>query len=361
MRPVELYPPVYNLARYLAVEQGIQVTIVTTAAKNMDYNLEKYGIRVVSIGRTHFKNASEGWRRYLLFYITAFRILLADRRSTVMYYESVSAIPVYLIYKLGLGSKRKLLIHFHEYFSPNEIRKQQRLERLGYKFEPYLFKKAVWISQTNNDRLNFFKKDFPGLDESKLRAFPNYPPGDWLQYAKKNKSGTNRPAKIVYVGAMSIRGFYTKEVFEWVNANKGEILLDIYSINIHRDALDLLEKMQCPYIQVKGGVKYDDIPKVICEYDAGLVIYDSTYTNFVYNVPNKVFEYLACGLDVWCSDDLLTTAQIAREKVYPKIVMVDFKNLEVFDWKDKIAKEGMENIGSSYILENAYGELADCV
>ena len=327
----------------------------------MDYNLEKYGIRVVSIGRTHFKNTTEGWLRYFLFYITAFRILLADRSSTIMYYESVSAIPVYLFYQLGLGSKRKLLIHYHEYFSPEDIRIQQRLERLGYKLEPYLLKKASWISQTNEDRLNFFKKDFPWLEESKFRSFPNYPPGDWLKYANKARDGKNRPVKLVYVGSISTKGFYTKEVFEWIKANNGDLLLDIYTFNIKQDILDLLEKLDCPFIQIKGKIEYDDIPKALNQYDAGLVFYNSTYLSVVYCVPNKVFEYLACGLDVWCSVDLKTTAQISRENVYPKIVMVDYTKLDEFDWKEKISKEGLENVGSSYILENAYGELADCI
>jgi hypothetical protein len=39
-------------------------------------------------------------------------------------------------------------------------------------------------------------------------------------------------------------------------------------------------------------------------------LYKGHIPNYIYNVPNKVYEYLACGLQVWYSKDLLTTEKL---------------------------------------------------
>lgn len=48
-------------------------------------------------------------------------------------------------------------------------------------------------------------------------------------------------------------------------------------------------------------------------YDVGLVLYNGIILNHIYSVPNNVFEYLACGLQVWYSDKLISTRKFIQE------------------------------------------------
>lgn len=57
-------------------------------------------------------------------------------------------------------------------------------------------------------------------------------------------------------------------------------------------------------------IDYYELPKELIKYDIGLVLYKGHIPNYIYNVPNKVYEYLACGLQVWYSKDLLTTDKL---------------------------------------------------
>jgi hypothetical protein len=64
------------------------------------------------------------------------------------------------------------------------------------------------------------------------------------------------------------------------------------------------------YINLFESINYFKLPEVLIKYDVGLTIYKGFIPNYIYNVPNKVFEYLACGLKVWYSKDLLTTDRL---------------------------------------------------
>jgi hypothetical protein len=74
---------------------------------------------------------------------------------------------------------------------------------------------------------------------------------------------------------------------------------------------------------VKGPIDYYELPKELVKYDIGLVLYKGHIPNYVYNVPNKVYEYLACGLRVLTSNQLTSTVKLKHNK----IKAVDFNNL----------------------------------
>ena len=64
----------------------------------------------------------------------------------------------------------------------------------------------------------------------------------------------------------------------------------------------------------------------MADYHIGLTLYNGHIPNFVYNVPNKVFEYLACGLDVWYSKDLISTQKLNNSES----VIHDFEKIPDF-------------------------------
>jgi hypothetical protein len=57
------------------------------------------------------------------------------------------------------------------------------------------------------------------------------------------------------------------------------------------------------------------------------VLYTGHIPNYIYNIPNKVFEYLVCGLEVWYSNDLITTAKFQEDNKIENLKAVSFKEL----------------------------------
>ena len=44
------------------------------------------------------------------------------------------------------------------------------------------------------------------------------------------------------------------------------------------------------------AIPFDDLAEVLPRYDVGLILYKGHIPNYVHNVPNKFWEYLAAGL-----------------------------------------------------------------
>jgi hypothetical protein len=336
------------------------VVLLTMNSPEKFIRFESNGVKILRTPDLPEKYQFFRWGTYIWFYLVVFFSLLKYRKHAIMYYESISALPVWFLHKIGLMGKRKLLIHFHEYFNEHEIAMQMKLERVGHRVEPDLFEKANWISQQNDDRIIFFKRDFPFISENILRTLPNYPPAKWLKFVDgSNNSIPGNSLKLVYVGSLSTRRMHTRDVFNWILDQKGDVTLDIYSINFREDVASLLKELNTPHIKFKGGLKYDEIPQVIKDYHVGLVLYNSESNNFIYNTPNKLFEYLACGLDVWCSKDLVSSRIYERNDCYPKVQIVDFTNLKMFNWRKAIDRTGLTHKASPFVMETVYNSLAE--
>ncbi|HTJ52539.1 MAG TPA: hypothetical protein VL443_23930 [Cyclobacteriaceae bacterium] len=350
------YPPVYNIARYMA-GVDVSVTIVNGRRRESSIELEKFGVRVVETGM----NKGSGWRNYLayfVYYIKAFYEMVKSPRIPVIYFESISSPPVYLFFLLFPFSKRTLAIHYHEYFDKEEHKEQSFLERFGRRLEPLLFKRAMWISHTNNDRLYRFHSEFPSIADSKLQLLPNYPSERWIRRPRTRNSDSNEPIRLVYVGSVSMKRLFLPELAQWLIKQQGKYTCDIYSKNMDNEVLQFLEGQPSGLLTYKGSVHYDHLPELLPLYDVGLILYNGLYSNnFVYNAPNKLFEYYACGLDVWFSDTLISSHAYETHDTYPKILKIDFSRLDNFDAQAALNRVGLEYRQSDYVLENVYNRL----
>jgi hypothetical protein len=348
------YPPVYNIARYLA-GIGVSVTLVTGRKKESSLELENYGVRVIEVALSNGSGLSS-YLGYFNYYFKAFIELIRKPKIPVLYFESISSLPVFLFSLFFPFSKRILAIHYHEYFDKEEHKRQSFLERLGRRLEPPLFKRSSWISHTNADRLSRFHSEFPFIEKGKLRLMPNYPSEKWIQAPLvKDASGKVR---LVYVGSVSMESLFLSELGAWLATQNGKFTCDIYSKNMDDKVLKFIQQQPPGLINFKGSIHYDSLPSLLPAYDVGLVLYNGHYsTNFIYNAPNKLFEYLACGLDVWFSNTLLSSYPYENTNTYPKVIKVDFSNMSLFNAKDAMNRDGMTYVKSPYILETVYNEL----
>jgi len=241
----------------------------------------------------------------------------------VICYETRSIGPVYLFQILK--PKTSVFLHYHEYESVKEKERFSGYQKFLETLESRLLKDLSWLSHTNSDRLEMFKSDHSISKNRNLRILPNYPSMKWADSAIYRKQEfDNCVLKLVYVGSLGIATTYIGQVISWVAAQQGKATLTIFSQNLENSVTELINTADPAHVILKPSISYFELPKVVCQFDAGLVLYNGHSPNYVYNIPNKVNEYLACGLNVWYSDVLVTTQSFATENPDYPLFAVDF-------------------------------------
>lgn len=355
--PVEFYPPIHNLLNYIE-ESESNIDVYFFSTKN-DKGLATTQYKFNNDYRpTSLKSNGNRWLNLIkILYFNVFTLfkLILTKPDAILYYESISSFVPYILTRF-FYPKIPVFIHYHEYTTPRQYAEEMKIILFFHSKESYLYTKASWISHTNHDRLELFRKDFIELNlGDKLKVLPNFPPLKW-QKANNLIEHTipkdQETIRMVYLGSLSTRSMYFKEISHWIIKQKGKFTLDIYSINLKEDVKHFLDEINTPFIKIKGSLRYDDIPSQLEKYDIGLILYNGATLNYVYNAPNKLFEYLICDLDVWFSDDLKGSFPYIREECYPKVLKVDFKSLDKFNWEQAISRKGLKYQPSQHFHEN---------
>ncbi len=324
--PVEMYPPIQNFIRLLEKEDlSKHITILTTAGRYKSlsrFNTIHPEIKIIRLGQS-----GPGIGRlarlyyYFIFYASAVLLLLFKRPATVLYYETISSFPAYF-YKKFINRAASIMVHYHEYTSPKEYQQGMFITRLYNRYEKWLYPRLQWLSHTNAYRMQLFLKDIYPLQLQHSAIIPNYPPSSWY---KEKKAIPAAPIQIVYIGALSLQTMYTKEMAEWVQAQQGKVFWDIYSYNITPDAVEYIMRLNSLWIHLKEGLDYTGLPEVLGQYHIGVILYKGHIANYIYNAPNKLFEYLSAGQQVWLPDVMTGAKEYADKK---NVVSVNFENLQ---------------------------------
>jgi hypothetical protein len=359
--PLELYPPVMNFIRFFedGAMQGNMVVYTMYPQKTMPL----FASGKVTVRIRRYANAAESktaWQklwRYTNFYIGVLFHLLLTRPSKLLYFETISSFPA-IVYKRIFPSTG-LFAHYHEYTSPEEMGSDgMLLTRWFYKLERRLYPKMDWVSHTNALRMQNFIADIAPVEIAHPHILPNYPPRSW--YVQRD-GDIRRPVRIVYVGALGLGSMYVKEFAEWVIGRKGEVTWDIYTLNVSEEAKEYLASLGTELIQLKGACDYYWLPQVLKNYDVGVVLYKGIIPNHVIAVSNKVFEYLACGLDVWYSKNMIGTDPYVSKGVFPKVLSVDFSALSQFRLEDALSRVDTSFQASQYYSEKALSPLFEAL
>lgn len=349
--PVDYFPPVMNLINTL--QDKVKICVSSTRKSNA---LDEYKADSAQIFKPIKENKADSsimvLLKYLYFSLFTLLKLITNKPDVVLYYESVSAFPVFL-YKRFFRCKVKVCIHYHEYMTPEEYcRPGMRLSKFNHKLEiTYLYNAACWISQTNEYRKNFFLKDYPFVHIGKCHIMPNYPPRSW--HVKEKKYAADGIVKCVYVGSLSLHDTYVKEFCEWVAKQQGKVTFDIYSFNFYADVKAAIHEISSPYITFhEKGVAYHDIPIVLAKYDVGLLLYKAKTLNFKYNETNKFYEYLISGLDVWYTKEMTLIDNMDKHMYNQHFVEMDLSNniLQDIDFASRI----VDNTAYNKFCEDTY-------
>lgn len=357
-QPVELFPPVLNMIDFFSTEKNIEL-IVCTNNKLKENVLKNYENNRVKIYRpaSLTRNKWLQYINYFSFYFSSIFLLLWYKPDVVLYIETLSSWPA-LIYKKIKREKVKLMVHYHEYIEPALYESGMFLARYMHKIERNMYSTFSWISHTNSVRMKMFREDnkLNNVDDTIFNILPNYPSKLWLNsYADKKVIGHIK--KMVFVGSLGYENMYLKEVVDFLSHHPAEFSLDVYSYNIDEKAKSTLLNCENKNINFLGGCDYQSLPEILKQYDIGLVIYKPFSKNTIHAVSNKVFEYLACGLDVWYSADMEFTHSFGRTGVYPKIVSVDFNKFNEFDYESAFNRNGLNYFPSTFFYEDVYPKM----
>ncbi len=257
--PAEMYPPLQNFIRVLHKQDPSQaITVITTSGKFEA--LRRFSFPHPNVRILRFGASGPGiskltrWWTYLFFYLGCSWQLLIKRPAAVLYYETLSSFPVYL-YKRYTRRDARVLIHYHEYTSPREYRSGMALSRIFHRYEQWLYPMAEWVSHTHPERLKMFLEDIMPLKINNPQIVPNYPPASWYQFSPLPLAF---PVRFLYTGALSLHSMYTREMAEWVIAQKGAVVWDIYAYNLSGETASYIRNLGSPWVNLKGSKDYNN-------------------------------------------------------------------------------------------------------
>lgn len=335
--PVELYPPAINALRFLASDGRLDVTLITVEGAGGRPPFACEGVAVRRLAAIPGPGGPAGrFIRHLRQRRGARAELRRIRPGAILYYEPHSAAPVADHLRERGEEAARVCVHHHEYYAPaGFLRPGLRSVRSGYLREAReILPRAAWISQTNADRLRMFRDDHPGLRGDSLRVLPNLPPASWQGAWRRRavRRSPDEPVRCVYVGSVSLDDTHLRSVCEWVRRQQGRVTLDILGHMVRADAAGWLRGLGCPWIGFEpGGVPYDRLPERLVRYEAGLILHRGCTPNYVYNTPNKLFEYQTCGLEAWVPAEMKGCAPFLQDARAPRVRCVDFERLDALD------------------------------
>lgn len=340
-----------NFLRFLS-DTGCRVTVISTEGEGDFVPFSVPGIRIERVAK--WNSRASRWQRlafYIRFHRKALNLLRTLKPDAVLYYETFSAAAA-CIYKKWVRPSVPLFIHYHEYMSPAEIAGGIYMIRWQHRLEKMIYPLASLVSQTNEERMTRFSADVGTLRPDQKAIVPNYPPASWTDMARKVNRHSDNRIGFVYVGALSFETMYAREMIDFVCRHEDLCYWDIYSTNYSDDVVDYIRSRKVSNIQFRGGVGYDLLPGTLGRYDAGLILYKGTIPNFVYNAPNKFFEYYVCGLNVWYSFNMEGMHRFDSAQL-PAVVAKDFQHLETKDLEN--LKRPQRVPGTEFVAERVYG------
>ncbi len=351
--PLEKYPPIMNFLDCINGKLNHErVTVFTTKCEE---NIPLYQNAKVDIIR--FPPITKSITRivfYFAFYFGTILRLLFLRPSKILWYETLSSFPAIVYYKL-CWKKPKIYVHYHEYASPEEIEQGMILFRWFHALEQRIYPKVDWLSINNEFRMELLLRDNPSIKPDTTHIMPNYPPRRWSEYSKERKT-ISFPVKLIYIGTFaSFDTLYIKELIDWLAQHQDKFTLGVYSFRIPEEIRKYCEVNK--NINIYGPIEYSTIPEIVSQYDIGLVLYKGGIPNCIYSTSNKLFEYWACGLDVWFPQPVQGCYPYITNGKYPKVTRLDFDHLDKVDIQELVSRDGLIYSPSEYFAEDVYQEL----
>jgi len=241
----------------------------------------------------------------LLHPLTLLRVLRAGlgAECDVIHCHEPDALLVALLLKAVKG--RKVVYDIHEHW-PSEIPFDLGVPNttvLARVLEPLLFRGEVLLARFADARIAVSESvaERFGRNGTKPVIVSNYSIADRVPLTPRTKSNRN----VVYMaGNMQLFHGIREciQAMSQVAAAFPDVSLTLVG-NVREDIGAIAAKTDPrPEITMTGYLPYREMYETLCEGSIGLLVFQPDYYNAFIGLPNKLFDYMLCGLPVVASD-----------------------------------------------------------
>ncbi|WP_298667177.1 glycosyltransferase family 4 protein [uncultured Methanofollis sp.] len=236
--------------------------------------------------------------------LTLWRIFLAGLKEEcdVYHCHELGSLFLGVLFKLVKGTR--LVYDVHEHWP------SQFLEDIGINDTNIFYNLLERFVLEYERFLSGFSDSILAVSESVAERFRDSGKPLWvilnvpvLQYSLCGDTCNKNPRELIYMGGKLQASHGVQECYDAVTRLKTDypdIRLTI--VGKLDDRLSQVLRGDNSHFNVTGTLPYDKMYKRICEGGIGLVFFQKVTYNMYVGLPNKLFDYMSCGLPVVASD-----------------------------------------------------------
>ena len=251
---------------------------------------------------TWFRTTGSGTLRKLLltteWMVRVYREAVRLRPNCVNCH-SLIVLPLGVALKLRTGCRLIYDTHELETETSVSIGMRKWIAKLS---ERTLIGMADWIFVVGDEIATWYRSAYPGRNVSVIRNVPAAPRGDvHRSHAIRSCFGINEHEMLFLYQGLIDKGRGIEllcRIFSRLPMDKHIVFLG------YGDLLEVVEDAarRNPNIHYHPAVKPDEVPLYTGEADVGLSLIENVSLSYYHSLPNKIFEYINCGVPVIVSD-----------------------------------------------------------
>lgn len=243
---------------------------------------------------------SKGALFYMEYNFRLFLFLLFHRFDFLLSNDLDTLLPNFLVSRL---KSKPIVYDSHEFYTGvPELQSRPAIQKVWKSIEKFIFPKLKYVITVNQS----IAKLYTDLYGNSLAVVRNVPFRKTLPLVTKKEMGLPEGKKIILMQGAGInidRG--AEEIIEALRILSSPDIL--FLIVGSGDVIPLLKKMVEEYkmadkVFFTGKVPMDQLVKYTILADVGLTMDKDTNVNYRYSLPNKLFDYIQCGVPVLTSN-----------------------------------------------------------
>lgn len=279
---------------------------------------KKYDMSLIAPGNTFSRHATNGIfiitvkkpKSRIFHIITLTRLFLSSLKEDADVYHCHEPDALLIGILLKKIKNKKVVYDVHEHwpsmaaltaFGPlgQKIIKCRHthgfIQSIAEYFELYLAKKADRIITVSDSVAERFNKI--GLETCNIMNVPIILP-------KNANTHDKNPNDIVYVcGKLGFSKGVDIALQTLLSLKKDYPHVHLTLIgNVQDNVIEQIDPLLKEQIEITGFIPYEQMYKKISEGGIGLILFQNTHYNSYIGLPNKLFDYMMCGLPVVASD-----------------------------------------------------------
>ena len=243
----------------------------------------------------------KGAQFYAVFNVRLFWFLIFHRATILVANDLDTLLPNYLVSRV---KRCRLVYDSHEYFTEvPELIHRPKVQRVWEKIEAFIFPKLTYVSTVNQSIAERYISKYRVPVKIVRNVSPKYQP---LESLSRNELGLpeNKTLLIMQGAGLNVdRG--VEEAIRMMPYLENCVLVIVGDGDVIPEMKKLVEqKNWSDRVLFFGKRPYREMMKFTQLADFGLSFDQPTNPNYLYSLPNKVFDYMHTQTPIFCSNVL---------------------------------------------------------